>query len=126
MFYTNIMVKLLSKMTVYFSRCCVKRAVKKAYLSPILCRLILCYYRKVLLHQIFLSQSSKRFHMVDFKWQPIFTVLAFIKLVMVNFGHAAKFMHQQRQFCVITFRTLMQLQNHSFPKSLHLPSKNLN
>ena len=80
----------------------------------------------MLLHQKILSQSNERFHMVDFKWQPIFTVLAFVKLVIVNFGHAAKFMHQQRQFCVIMLRTLMQLQNHSFPKSLHLPSKNLN
>ena len=32
--------------------------------------------------------------MVDFKWQLIFTVLAFIKSVFVNFGHAAKFVLQ--------------------------------
>ena len=36
--------------------------------------------------------------MVDFKWQLIFAVFAFIKSVIVNFGHAANFVHQQRHF----------------------------
>ena len=46
-----------------------KTCDQKAYLSPIFCRLILCYYRKGLLHQIFFNRSSRRFHMVvDFKF----------------------------------------------------------
>ena len=52
--------------------------------------------------------------MVDFKLQLIFTVLAFIKSAIVNFGH------QQRQFWVIMFRTLMQLENQSFTKNFSL------
>ena len=35
--------------------------------------------------------------MVDFKWQPTFTVLAFIKSVIVIFGYAANCVHQYRQ-----------------------------
>ena len=52
--------------------------------------------------------------MVDFKWQLIFTVLAYIKSSIVHFGH------QQRQIWVIMFRTLMQLENQSFTKISHL------
>ena len=107
-------------MTVYFSRFWVKYVVKKAAHSPILCRLILCHYRNVLLHQKILNRSSRRFHMVDFKWQLIFTVLVFIKSAFVNFGHVAKFMHQQRHYWVIMFRTLMQLENQSFTKITQL------
>ena len=102
------------KMTVYFSRYRVKCASKKAAHSPILCQLILCYYRKRLLHENFLNRSSKRFQLVDFKWQFIFTVLAFIQSAIVNFGH------QRRQFWAIMFRTLMQLENQSFTKISHL------
>ena len=50
----------------------------------------------------------------------IFNVLAFIKSVFVNFGHVAKFVLQERQFWVIMFRTLMQLENRSFTKISHL------
>ena len=49
-----------------------------------------------------------------------FTVLAFIKSVFVNLGHVAKFVLQERQFWVIMFRTLMQLENQSFTKISHL------
>ena len=52
--------------------------------------------------------------MVDLKWQLIFTVLAFIKSAILNFGH------QQRQFWVIMFRTLMQQENMSVTKIFHL------
>ena len=52
--------------------------------------------------------------MVDLKWQLIFTVLAFIKSAIVNFGD------QQRQFWVIMFRTLMQQENQSLTKIFHL------
>ena len=38
----------------------------------------------MLLHQKILNRSSKRFHMVDFKLQLIFTVLAFIKSSIVK------------------------------------------
>ena len=38
-----------------------------------------------------------------------FTVLAFIKSAIVNFGPAANFVHQQRHFWIIMFRTETQL-----------------
>ena len=73
-------------MVIHFSRYCVKCTVKKADLSPILRRLTLCYYRKVLDHQFLLNRSSitKRFDIVDFRWQLIFTVLTFITSVIVD------------------------------------------
>ena len=40
--------------------------------------------------------------------------IAFIKTAIVSFGH------QHRQFWVVIFRTLMQLENQSFTKISHL------
>ena len=72
----------------------------------------------MLLHQKILNRGSK-----DFIWSilnGIFTVLAFISSVFVNFGHVAKFVLQERKFWVIMFRSLMQLENQSFTKISHL------
>ena len=73
----------------------------------------------MLLYQNFLNRSSIKFYMVDFKWQLIFTVLAFITSIIVSFGHVLKFVHQQKQFWVIMFTKLIQLENQSFIKIWH-------